>query len=335
MSAPTACFGHRTALQILRTADPAARTLLRRGSHALPASAPTASDLGEVVERLEAMHPGILIERPVHILVADAAKRCYPRTAAAHVCSLALQGRALYRLAPGVLTGSAALALVHAAQTMDAIDLLQLVFEACGSYQTKRTGVPPAYQVPSLASVKGLEEFVARNPSLRGSGKMAGILRYAADGSASARETKKALVLGLPMMRGGYGLGIPHMNFEVMASPAARALTGKSSFRCDLCWPEAKLDVEYQSRERHEGEKMRISDSRRANALASMGWTVIGVTNDELDSMAATDAIAETIRRHLGKRSPVRVSHYHARKLKLRRQLGLPVGYDDLALHAF
>ena len=88
--------------------------------------------------------------------------------------------------------------------------------------------------------------------------------------------------------------------------------------------------MEYQSREYHEGEKMRISDSRRTNALASMGWTVVGVTNDELDSMTATDTIAQTIRRHLGKSPLPRVDHYPARKLKLRRQLGLPVSYDDL-----
>ncbi len=123
-------------------------------------------------------------------------------------------------------------------------------------------------------------------------------------------------------------MGIPQMNYEVKATAAARAISGKGSFRCDLCWPEAKLDVEYQSREMHEGEASRIMDSRRVNALMTMGWTVVGITNDELDSLGATDAIAQTIRRRLGKRVQVRVSDYHARKLRLRRQLGLPVGYD-------
>ena len=59
-----------------------------------------------------------------------------------------------------------------------------------------------------------------------------------------------------------------------------------------------------------------------------MGWTVINITNDELDSLAATDVIAETIRRHLGIRVQMRVTDHHARKLRLRRQLGLPVGYE-------
>lgn len=330
MSAPTICFGHRTALQILRTTKPEARPFLHTRPQGLPGEAPTAHDLAKTVEQLEAVHPGILVEHPVHILVAGAAKRCNPKTASAHVCALTLRGRSLHRLNPSALVSSAALALFHAAQKEETISLLKLAYEMCGTYQTQRTGVSPAYDVRPLTSLKELERFAARNPSLRGSEKMTWALRYLSDGSASARETQNALVFGLPMMHGGLGLGIPRMNYEVKASPAARALTGKSSFRCDLCWPEAKLDVEYQSRESHEGEEKRISDSRRTNALLSMGWAVIGITNDELNSMAATDAIAETIRRHLGKRTPVRVSHYHARKLKLRRQLGLPVGYDDL-----
>ena len=118
------------------------------------------------------------------------------------------------------------------------------------------------------------------------------------------------------------------MNYEVKANPAASALTGKSCFRCDLCWPDAPLATDSQSRESHSGAKKPIPESPKANALASMGWTVVSVTNDELDSLAATDAIADRIRKHLGKRSQVRVSNYHSRKLKLRRQLGLPVGYD-------
>ncbi|MDU5069348.1 MULTISPECIES: DUF559 domain-containing protein [Eggerthella] len=177
-------------------------------------------------------------------------------------------------------------------------------------------------------TMRSLRSFVSLNPSIAGARIVARVLPYLADGSASPRETKQALVLGLPTSYGGYGLGIPRMNYEVKAIAGARTTSGRSSFRCDLCWPDAKLDVEYQSREMHEGEESRIRDSRRTNALMAMGWTVVGVTNDELDSLAATDAIADTIRRLLGKRMQVRVSDYHARKLRLRRQLGLPVGYD-------
>lgn len=240
-----------------------------------------------------------------------------------------LGGRSLHGLGYRTYVTTAACAFaMTAAEMRDPIAILELGLELCGAYQTRRTGVPAKYQVDPLACTADLRDFVLANPSLHGSRKVARALRYLKDGSESPRETQQALVLGLPLMQGGYGLGVPHMNFEVAASPTARALTGKSSFRCDLCWPDKKLDVEYQSKEKHSGEENRIRDSRRTSALVSMGWTVVPVTGSDLGSLAATDAIAETIREHLGKRTRVRVSDYHARKLALRRRLGLPVGYD-------
>lgn len=327
--ASTICFGHQTALRILRTTDVQERPFLRSGSCALPGRMPGAYNLEQHIDLLKASHPSLAIERPAHILIANAAWRRPSSACFVHVCSARIKGSSLHRLDRNTLVSAAALAFVHIAdQEESATSLLELAYELCGSYQTPRTGVPSGYQVEPLTTTRALKGFVSLNPSLRGAQKAARIMRYVSDGSASPRETKKALVLGLPMMHGGYGLGFPCMNYEVKASPAAQALTGKRSFRCDLCWPEAKLDVEYQSKESHAGETKRILDSRRTNALVAMGWTVICVTNDELDSLVATDAIAETIRRHLGKRPQIRVSGYHARKLKLRRQLGLPVGYD-------
>ena len=329
MSASTVCFGYKTAFQIVRAIGPIARTAPHETTRVLPPQPPSSKEVRQRIELLESTYPGMLIARPAHVLAADASLRRTSSSCTSHVCSAHLRGKPLVNLGNRTYISTAALTFaLAAAREPNKVCLLELGYELCGSYQTWRTGVPTAYQVDPLTCTKALRAFVSRNPSLRGSGKIEAILPYLADGSASPRETKQALVFGLPMMYGGYGLGIPRMNFEVEASAAARALTGKSSFRCDLCWPEAKLDVEYQSRENHSGEEKRISDSRRTNALIAMGWTVIGITNDELDSLAATDAIAEAIRKQLGKSSHVRVSNYHAKKLKLRRQLGLPLEYE-------
>ena len=75
----------------------------------------------------------------------------------------------------------------------------------------------------------------------------------------------------------------PQLNYKVALNDEARAAARRSFVRCDLCWPESKLDVEYQSRFAHEGEGARVRDSRRSNALASMGWKTIGVTGEELE----------------------------------------------------
>lgn len=323
------CFSHRTAFQMLRAIDARELSLANGAALRLPDRAPSIGELEKAVERIEDGHPGLSIDRPVHILLGTAS-RCRPTSRRMpHVCARRVKGRSLLRLPGGIGICSAPFACVQAASSArDKIDLLELAYELCGTYRTKRTSAVPSYQVSPLSSARSLRDFVALNPSIGGARSTARILPYLADGSASPRETKQALVLGLPASYGGHGVGIPRMNYEVKASAAARALTGKSCFRCDLCWPEAKLDVEYQSREMHEGEASRIGDSRRANALMAMGWTVVGITNDELDSLAATEAIAQTIQRCLGKRVQVRFSDYHARKLRLRRQLGLPVGYD-------
>lgn len=293
----------------------------------MPDRAPSRVELSQAIERLRADYPGVLIDAPAHVLLESGEHRRSGEDCRGHVCTTPLFGAPFYRLGEGVLVACPGLSLVQVARDKSDVELLMLAYELCGTYQTKLTGVDAAYDVAPLACVRDLHRFVDRNRGVRGARRVGRILRYVSDGSASPRESKQAIVLGLPHMYGGYGLGVPRMNHLVRASAAARALAGKSFFRCDLCWPEAKLDVEYQSRWAHEGEASRLADSRRTNALMAMGWTVVGVTNEELDSLAATDAIANTIRRHLGKRAQVRVDDHHARKLRLRRQLGLPVGY--------
>ena len=288
MIAPTICFGRETALQILRTTGPGARAYLRADASMLPDRAPSPCELERAIELVRTSHPSVAIDLPAHVLVASSSRRRMSQACKSHVCASALQGRSLHRLGKGVFASAAALAFVHiAAQEKSEVALLELGYELCGSYQTRRTGVASAYQVEPLASVKVLENFAARNPSLRGSGKVASIARYLADDSASPRETKQALAFGLPMMYGGHGLGIPRMNYKILASPAARALTGKTYFRGDLCWPEAKLDVEYQSKRIALGEKSasRIRQDERPARPVSMGWTVVpDASGDELET---------------------------------------------------
>ena len=316
MSRPSICLGYKSALEVARVVKPGGLTVAKGGGRMLPDSAPSSTKLRSVLERLEANHPGLHLERPVHLVVRKVSNYRGTELGKFHACTKAFSGKSLLRL-DDVLVSTPELALVQAAtQEKNLVALLELGWELCGSYRTARTSLQHAYQVDPLTTTKSLQDFASRNASLDGAGKVARILPYFADGSASPRETKLALILGLPMMHGGQGLGIPSMNHEVSANGAARAISHRKSFRCDACWPEAKLDVEYQSKENHEGENSRIRDSRRANALVAMGWTVVGVTNDELDSLVAMDAIADGLRRHLGKRKRTSIPDHHARKLK-------------------
>lgn len=322
-------FGYETAFRIVRCVHPSALLRAKAKACVLPDAAPSAKEVEAALGRLKAAYPDFGVEGPLHVLARRAPHHRASGACRRHACSARFPGGSFYQVEDGVFASAPALAFVlEASRSRSMVSLLELGYELCGTYQTKRTGSSSAYDVEPLASVRALVDYAKRNPSMSGARKVARLAPYLSEGSASARETKLALVLGLPHLYGGYGLGMPCMNYEVKANGAARAISGKRFFRADLCWPEKKLDVEYQSKECHEGELARMGDSRRTNALMSMGWTVVGVTNDELDSFAAMETIAQTITRHVGKRPQARVSDYHARKLRLRRQLGLPVGYE-------
>ena len=167
-----------------------------------------------------------------------------------------------------VLVSTPELALVQAAtQEKNLVALLELGWELCGSYRTARTSLQPAYQVEPLTTTKALRDFVSRNASLDGAGKVARILPYFADGSASPRETKLALILGLPMMHGGQGLGIPSMNHEVPANGAAWAISHRKGLplRCVLAGSETRRGVPEQGKPRgREQPHPRFKEGERA-----------------------------------------------------------------------
>lgn len=265
---------------------------------------------------------------PAHLLIGSGSRCRSSDRAIAHLCQAEIPRRALCRLNASTVLASPNLALCQiAARPQDPIALLQLLWEACGTYGTPLTGpasfAETAFDLLPLTSLRSLRAFCSRNSHLNGAAKIARMLKYVADGSASPRETGLALLLGLPFRYGGYNLGIPIMNHEVKASKKAWEMSGKRSFFLDLSWPEARINVEYQSRYGHSGEEARIGDSRRANALRSMGWNVVGVTGLEATGLPSIDTIANTARRSLGKRARPYTLELHERRMRLRRALGL------------
>ncbi len=57
-------------------------------------------------------------------------------------------------------------------------------------------------------------------------------------------------------------------------------------FRLDFAYPHAKVAVEYDGREFHEGEAASRADEERRAWLRSRGWTVIVLTKDSFTPTA-------------------------------------------------
>lgn len=324
MPSSSVCFSHSTALHLARSAQAYGfETPCPDTSHALAPSTRKSSAERASLE-IDRLFGDTAPPMPRHFLAALPQHYTAEDSVRPHKTVTPLPRKSVMRLSEHVCFASPELAFMQEASlSRDWFALLQLCFELCGTYQTKSTAPMNGYQVPALTSVSSLRSFANRNHSLRGARRVLRLLPYVADASASPRETQLALLLGLPTRYGGYGLGMPHMNYELETTEAARSLTGKWSFRCDLCWPAAKLDVEYQSTEMHSGEVQRLSDSRRAHALEAMGWQTVWITNNELLSCNAMDTIATTLFKKIGKRQRKAVANHWELKLRLREELGL------------
>lgn len=322
---PEICLGHLSALQLL--------AFCNRNGLVLPATRhrrfpPKTIDREQAHRLVASVHDQYLpagISMPLHGVFSGTPAQRPTSFRHPHLCTLPLRSNALQRWSDTVLLSCAPLAFVQEASARSFVNTLLLGFELCGTYQRQVLSKSINYHTRPLTTTREIRGFLKRNSHLPGSRRAQAALVYIADNSASPRESQAALLLGLPAFYGGYGLGMPTMNHEVSCTPEAAAISGRHTLRCDLFWPEASIAVEYQSREFHSGDLCRIRDSRRTNALQAMGITVVGITNDELESIEATDVIAETIRKERGRRFRTTVENYHARKLRLRRQLGLPL----------
>ena len=136
-----------------------------------------------------------------------------------HLCRLPLSGNALQRWNESILLSSPSLAFIQEASLHSFVDTLVLGFELCGTYQQKTLATSTVYGTQPLTSVRKIRGFLERNSRLFGAQRARAAASYLVDGSASPRETQAALLLGLPAFYGGYGLGMPSMNYEISCTP--------------------------------------------------------------------------------------------------------------------
>lgn len=324
-STTAVCFGYETATRVLAGLRLQGRKLRPTHVNCFPVAFPRTAVVVSGWDDLA--HEGVASGRPevLHVVGASSSRNCRSQRIRQHRCSAIWTGQGLVKVSEGVLIPSVPHLFTQMAAVLSFVELVELGYEWCGTYSRGFGEGRGAYQIPALTSVSKLRRFAEDNSGLRGAGKALEALSYVRDGAESPREAKCAMLFGLPASRGGYGLGVPALGHELKCTPSARAIVGSATVRCDLYWPAARLDLEYQSHEFHEGELRRVRDSRRANALRAMNINIVPVSDSEIESMYACDVIAETARKALGMRRKPRVNGLHEKRLRLRRQLGLPL----------
>ena len=110
------------------------------------------------------------------------------------------------------------------------------------------------------------------------------------------------MLFHLPCGLGGFGIPAPHLNYVIPRPTRHASRIDQRYLVCDAYWPEARLDVEYDSTAYHTGSERIAHDSRRRDALALLGVDVITVTAAQIHDTRAFENVAYLVSRKLGHR---------------------------------
>ena len=350
-------LSHQTALRALRTWDfiphgrrsplcpnlSCGRSAARDNATCFPIERPTAKQVSALRRVPSPFSPSeggrpSLFDGPIHILVPEPRQRSQMRGVASHVWTSPLPPTLLREIQPGLLCAGPELCYAQLASVLDPVELVLLGNELLGTW----TPYPPSpygiVERRALTDVGRMRAALDQLGAHRGVARARRCLDLLAADSASPMESRLAAYFTLPRSMGGYALPAPQLNRSFDEDGRIRT-PDRRAYRGDLCWPEASLVVEYDSDAAHTGSERIADDTRRRNALAERGITVVGVTWQQARSFEDLDRVARIVARILGHRMRERRPDQLERRMALhgrlflqRQHVGIEQGLRDRAI---
>lgn len=322
---------HLTALEALRSYQ--LRWRLTRGQPCdacPPGRPPTREELANAMARLPESVRGL--DRP-EVLLANDAPRSRPRHVRTHRAPAALPARCAIELAPGVRCVSPEHLAVQLAPLLTELELICLLSELLGTYAIAPGLDRGMFERESpLTTPELVRAHLERLGPAPGTARVRRALRWACVRSASPRETKLSLRLGLPKARGGYGLEVLSMNDPMEVRRIHDAMrTGVRKPDILLRAPvrpghgrEGRRGVafEYEGRD-HETPERHAQDIERRNELAAMDITEFTISRTQYADLDYMDGIVDAARREMGIREARVTRAVAARRRQRRRELWL------------
>ena len=134
-----------------------------------------------------------------------------------------------------------------------------------------------------VTSHEELREFVAQRRGFAGRETALWALNHCREGVDSPMETRLRLKLT------GSGLPCPEVNIRVI-HPVTREM-----WFLDLAYPHLFIAFEYQGELYHASRSGLRRDSRKISALQGLGWRIITITADMLNSQQGWQMLLETV----------------------------------------
>lgn len=199
--------------------------------------------------------------------------------------------------------------------------LAELACALAGLYKFAPSNTGFVLDARAITTTASMRSWLDACPAFPGVSQARRALALSTDRLASVAETHLFLLLCLPKKLGGYGFPHPVGNMLLTPTASQRRTVSQQGYHPDLCWPDEKLIVEYDSDQHHACVEILERDAKRRNDLESLGYHVVSITaqilrRDDLFGMAA-----DQIRRHLGLKATQNTESWHRSRRELRRLL--------------
>ena len=231
-----------------------------------------------------------------------------------------LPGQALPTSTQGVFAPSPGFCLFQQAQKLTLPQATALGCEFTGTYRFMRDE-QTRFDVQPATTLRRMHNMAEALAGKKGAALFRSILPFVIPECASPTETLGMLLLCLPNKYGGFGTEKPVPNFKVMLSPQAAAMLHKKTCRCDLYFPKANIDVEYDGYDDHTGKAKLEQDAQRRAAIEESGIRVVTLTFQQLLSPERLSVIANILFHASGKRFRPRCQNFEARQQELWHDL--------------
>lgn len=268
----------------------------RDGCASIPIDRPTAAQVAALLEATHPANESVPLFGPVlDILCRKASHRSRIAGVRSHVWGRPLSGKAVVPIQDGLFSSSASLCYLQLASSYEIPELALLGCELMGAYTPcdfATFGLLPREPLMTPASLRRFLDTCGPVNGLVRARETLGCLLPCA---ASPMESRVALYLTLPRRLGGYGFPKPELNLRFDVDGEARMVVDGHFFRGDLCWRDAGIALEYDSDTAHTGPDRIAADTKRRNALAYLGITVLGITRKQAFDAGEFDRVARTL----------------------------------------
>lgn len=154
--------------------------------------------------------------------------------------------------------------------------------------------LPPKRSAQQPPAHRTLSREMRRNSRVKAAKRASS---YLVKGSASPMESLLSMLLCLPPSLGGFGLPRPELNCPIETNEGSVAMR-----RCDLCWPDQRFALEYDSDTFHSDASKLHLDSSRRSTLEKAGVHVVSVTKNQVFDRGQLFNLATIASKRLGKR---------------------------------